>query len=234
MVGRSARCESTIWNASPPADQFLCGADASLVLRAIGSAHRLGRSPRRLGVDARRAGQWPRRPPPVAVQDVGRTGDVVEAHEDVGDDEPALRDVRPCCRAVAPSARAARRGRSRGSRRPARRPLGLLEGDEPRRRSRRTNGVRAVPGRPTRAETTARAPCAQPQVGRERRDEVGVDGNGHGVCSRRRKTTLTGRRGRAAAGCECGAVLLNRVQAPALLGAPGPPGQRCGAHRGPA
>ena len=85
----------------------------------------VGRAPDRPGTC--RAARGARRCPPrgardllgVAGEHLGDAGAVVEAHERVADDQPALREAAAVRRAAAPSARAARRGRRRDSRRSA-------------------------------------------------------------------------------------------------------------------
>ncbi len=157
--GRSARCESTIWNASPARMCSLHALDAAHVRRRRrGTAASRRRGP--TAVRGQTRGSSELQVAPGRREHLGDAGSVVEAQQHVGDDEAALRQAARRRPAAAPSARASRRGRSRGSRRPARRALRLLEARRAGRRSRRASSARGGPGRPTRAGTPRGRACA--------------------------------------------------------------------------
>ena len=176
-VGRSARCERTIWNASPGADVLLRRLDRALVLERPGE--RNVPALRRLGPPRREAAKLSEQ----LLGDLGRVaaehlrepGDVVEADQHVGDDEAALRKPWSGVRqrhgrlelGDVVVGEVADDGLAAG--------LGLLDVDEP----------RAVADERVLSETPVldgleqeRGPAAlraQPEVGPERSDEIGCD-----------------------------------------------------------
>ena len=163
----------------------------------------------------------------VARQHLGDARGVVEADERVGDDEAALGQARARPPAAARSARARRRGRSRGSRRRAARGdlvLGLVE-----RHQARARADEAVPSEAAlldRLEQEAGARArAQPQVGPERGDQIGVD---VGACGHGSTKRPSWRGSTSGAGCEDASGLAG--DAPAPLAAPGPPGADGSGH----
>ncbi len=157
----------------------------------------------------------------IAREHLGDARDMVEADERVGDDEAALRKPRAGLRernrrlqhgdvvvAEVADDGAARRDLL----------LGLVEGDEP--RARAHEAVPAETALLDRLEQKAGAPPgAQPQVGPERGDQVGVDVRrfGHGSTK-----GPSWRGSTSGAGCEDASALAG--DAPAPLAAPSPPG----------
>ena len=121
-VGRSARCESTIWNASPARMCSFAALDAALVARPGRGSGASGRACRRLARRAARAAPRaaprPRRRRRAAPRRRRARGRSARARRRRRSGSPGSPARRP---GAARSARAARRGRSRGSRRPARR-----------------------------------------------------------------------------------------------------------------
>ena len=122
-VGRSARCESTIWNASPRRMCSLHARDAALVLGAVGEAHASGR--RRAGALGRRRRAARARSAAISSGSPRSTSAMPVTWSKRRNMSATTKRLSgrsgPVGRAAAPSARARRCGRSRGSRRPARR-----------------------------------------------------------------------------------------------------------------
>ena len=195
-VGRSARCESTIWKASPRADRLLAGDDArARSPPATGSGGsgrcgaRLARRRRRLGreqrdrLGGRRASTsatpraWSKRTSVSATTKrlSGRPGPA-SGSGTVGSssDDEVVAEVADDRLAAAPRPRRRRAAASR---------------------SRRASSARAGPARPTRAGRLRRACAAQAQVGPERGQEVGGEAAGRSAVIGRAacvKKTLAG------------------------------------------
>ena len=208
------------------ADVLLRALDATQVLVPVGkAAQRPGRAAAGLGLRLR-AVEHRRRLGRVADERLRDAARMVEADEQLRHDEQALREAVPLLgerhgrleprhRVVAEIAdhRLAER-------------LRLVEVDEP--RAAADEGVPPEPPALDRLEQErpARArPSAQAQVGPERGEEVGGDLGGHGHGHGKRKRPLAEPRG-----AERAVLRVRSAQAPAPLGAPGPPGARDEGH----
>ncbi len=209
-VGRSARCERTIWNASPARMKSLHARTPRSYSACAGKRLVAARRPRLARRTRDRRLEQRRDLVGVAAEHLGDAADVVEADEHVGDDEAALRQPAPVVRhrhgrlerrdevvaEVADDRLAAA--------------LGLLVGQEP--RAAADERVAPEPALLDGLEQEARtAGGAQVQVGPERGEEVGVEeaGDGH----QGRKKTLCGS-GWSGGGLSCG---LGQARAPAPL-----------------
>ena len=190
------------------------------MLLALGETTQVAASARPARRVRLRPVEQPRSVRGVTDEHLGDTTRVVEADEQLGNDEAALRKagplvreshrrLEPCDDVVAHEA---------DDRPPER--LGLLEADDP--GAAADEGVAPEPASLDRfeQERSARA-FAQPEVGPERGEEVGCDLSGHG----HRKTAPEG------AGKERNGVCASTsAQAPAPLGAPAPPAAEDGSR----
>ena len=152
---RSARCERTIWNASPSRMYCFARSTPRTYSNRPGkrASVRCARCARlRGGSAARPAAPRPRPGRPGAPRPARATWSNLTRVS--ATTKLALGKIGPGCPGAERSARAAPRGRSRGSRRPARRAPPPPRTRRSASRARRTSGVRAARARRTRAGTT--------------------------------------------------------------------------------